>query len=227
MIEDVKDILRLFDEIDTALTQRMNMYLIGGGAMMFNNNKSFTKDLDMIVREKDEFLTLEGLLMDIGFTANRPTKEYCRFNLSNILIRDDGYRIDLFHDKVCKKLHLSGRMANRSVKRYEGDRLTVFSIVPSDIFVFKSITDRAGDLTDCHSMIDEMKVDWNIVLEEIEGQVEEGEDVWITWFYDRIATLSEKFDLYIPILDRISKMNDRFLERWEEEMISKLPEDER
>ena len=76
-------------------------------------------------------------------------------------------------------------------------------------------------------MIDEMKVDWNIVLEEIEGQVEEGEDVWITWFYDRIATLSEKFDLYSPILDRISKMNDRFLERWEEEMISKLPEDER
>ncbi len=76
-------------------------------------------------------------------------------------------------------------------------------------------------------MIDEMRIDWDIVLDEIENQVKEGEDVWITWFYDRMATLSEKYDVYIPILNRISKMSDDFIRKWEEEMISKLPEDER
>jgi hypothetical protein len=76
-------------------------------------------------------------------------------------------------------------------------------------------------------MIDEHRISWNIVLDEIVNQVEEGEDVWITWFYDRMATLSEKYDTYIPILDRISKMSDAFITKWEQDMIDKLPKTER
>ncbi len=128
MIENIEDIIRLFDEIDGALTHKITMYLIGGGAMMFNNDKSFTKDLDVIVSKKSEFHSLEKTFMDLNFKASRPTEEYCRFNLSNILIRDDGYRVDLFHDKVCKKLHLSERMMERSIKRYDGSLLSVHSI---------------------------------------------------------------------------------------------------
>lgn len=227
MINDIDDIIRLFDEIDKTLDCEVNMYLIGGGAMMFNDDKAFTKDLDIIVENKGEFILLENTFIDLGFNANRPTEECCRLNLSNILVRDDGYRVDLFHDKVCKKLHLSKRMIERSMTRYSGKNLSVHSISPSDILVFKSITDRPGDLSDCITMIDEHRISWNIVLDEIVNQVEEGEDVWITWFHDRMATLSEKYDTYIPILDRISKMSDAFITKWEQDMIDKMPKSER
>ena len=52
-------------------------------------------------------------------------------------------------------------------------------------------------------------------------------NVWITWFCDRLTTMSEKYDTYIPILNRITKLSDEFLEKWEQEMIDKLPEGER
>jgi len=227
MITNVNDILHLFDEIDRMLCVKTDIYLIGGGAMMFNADKTLTKDLDMVVYDKDDFLRLEDTFIKLGFEAKSPTDEYQRFNLSNILIREDGYRVDLFHEKVCRKLRLSERMMERSTTRYSGERLSVHSISPHDIIVFKSITDRVGDFDDCMSMIDEMKIDWNIVLDEIEHQVDEGEDVWITWFCDRLTTMSEKYDAYIPILNRITKLSDAFLEKWEQEMIDKLPEDER
>ncbi|MBO7205525.1 MAG: hypothetical protein J6V08_03810 [Candidatus Methanomethylophilaceae archaeon] len=227
MITDIKDIIRLFDEIDDALSVRTDMYLIGGGAMMFNADKALTKDLDMVVYDKESFHRLEDTFIKLGFEAKSPTDEYLRFNLSNILIREDGYRVDLFHEKVCRKLRLSERMMGRSITRFSGKNLFVHSISPHDIIVFKSITDRAGDFDDCMSMVDEMKIDWNIVLDEIEHQVKEGEDVWITWFCDRLTTMSEKYDTYIPILNRITNLSDEFIEKWEQEMIDKLPEDER
>ena len=51
--------------------------------------------------------------------------------------------------------------------------------------------------------------------------------MWITWFCDRLTTMSERYDTYIPILNRITKLSDEFIVKWEQEMIDKLPEDER
>jgi hypothetical protein len=39
--------------------------------------------------------------------------------------------------------------------------------------------------------------------------------------------MSEKYDSYIPILNRITKLSDEFIAKWEQEMIDKLSEDER
>ena len=48
MIEKTKEIDSLLMEIDSQLTERTKVFLIGGGAMMYNALKAYTKDLDMV-----------------------------------------------------------------------------------------------------------------------------------------------------------------------------------
>ena len=227
MIGETKEIDSLLMEIDSQLTERTKVFLIGGGAMMYNALKAYTKDLDMVTTSLKEYETIRDALFRIGFESTKPTPEYCRFNLSNILQREDGNRIDLFYRTVCNKLKLSDEMVERATLRFEGKYLSLYSCSPSDIIVFKSITDRDGDIQDCISLIRSGDTEWKVVLEEILNQVNDGEGVWITWVEDKMRRIHEESQIRIPILKELTKLSDEFIAKWEQEMIDKLPEDER
>ena len=47
-------ILGEFDRIDGALSEPLKLYLIGGGAMAFQDLKDATKDIDVIVRTSSD-----------------------------------------------------------------------------------------------------------------------------------------------------------------------------
>ena len=227
MIERIQEIEKVLNEIDSHIPEPTRAYLIGGGAMMYDSLKAFTKDLDMITLTSEEYVRIRDSLIEIGFESIKPTSEYCRFNLSNILQRTDGYRVDLFHRTVCNKLKLSDNMAKRAKLRYSGKNLSLYTCSPSDIIVFKSITDRDGDVEDCIFLIRSGYVDWNVVLDEIKDQVSTGEGIWITWMEEKMMRIHERSKIRIPILRELTGLSEYFIRRWEEEMISKLPEDER
>ena len=227
MIEAVEHIESVLKEIDLCLSEPTEIYLIGGGAMMYNALKEFTKDLDMITRTSNEYSRIRDALVEIGFKSIKPTSEYCRFNLSNILQRSDGYRVDLFHRTVCNKLKLSENMVKRAILRFKGLNLSLYSCSPSDIIVFKSITDRDGDIDDCISLIKSGNTEWDIVLEEIINQISAGEDIWITWMEEKMRRIHEKSKIKIPILKELTKLSEDFIMKWEQEMIDKLPKSER
>lgn len=63
------------------------------------------------------------------------------------------------------------------------------SCAMEDILIFKSITERDGDLEDSKAIITGTRVDWKAFMGEIGMQISEGEDVWITWIADRLLAV--------------------------------------
>ena len=78
-----------------------------------------------------------------------------------------------------------------------------------------------GDLEDCIQLIEMNQVDWKVVMEEILVQIESGEEVWITWMAERLNLLNESMGVSIPILRRINRLADEYLERWEKELLDR------
>lgn len=108
--------------------------------MMFMGSKAATKDVDLVVRGESAYTTVRTALMDMGFKPIRPGAEYARMNLSDMLEREDGFRIDLFDTRACGRLGLSEEMASRTAQRYSKGGVRLLSCSGSDILIFKSIT---------------------------------------------------------------------------------------
>lgn len=49
-VSSKEDILKLFDEIDTAVTKSVKLYVFDGANMVIRGMKISTKDIDVIVR---------------------------------------------------------------------------------------------------------------------------------------------------------------------------------
>ena len=214
MIEASAEIDRFVKELSEEVHGPVHLYLLGGGSMNAGL-KYFTKDIDLVVRTEQEYNSCVEAMKRMGFRSIRPGAGYSRMNLSDMLEREDGYRIDIFNDRVCGKLRLSEGMVSRSKERVRHEGVILSSCSMEDILIFKSITEREGDLQDCKAIITGTMVDWMIFLKELEEQISTGEDVWITWVADRLWILREEARLSIPVLDKIIEMADDYLDRWE------------
>ena len=109
MISKSKQIEDLFEEIDEELIAKVNVYIIGGAALLLEGLKPSTKDIDLIINIKEEFTSFKNTLISLNFKSETPTIEYEKLELSEILVRED-FRIDVFLKKVCKKFVLSDGM---------------------------------------------------------------------------------------------------------------------
>ena len=221
MIGASTEVDRFVEELSGSVREPIHLYLLGGGSMMYAGLKYFTKDIDLVVRTEHEYDVCVEAMKRMGFRSIRPGAGYSRMNLSDMLERDDGYRIDIFNDRVCGKLRLSDGMVSRSSERVRHEDVALSSCAMEDILIFKSITEREGDLEDSKAIITGTMVDWNVFLTELEEQIETGEDVWITWIADRLWLLREDAGLSIPVLDRVIRMADDYLERWESELLER------
>ena len=212
MISEFKQIEDLFKEIDDKLTKKVNVYIIGGTALLFEGSKPATKDIDLILENKKEFITFEEALISLNFKEEMPTTDYKKMELTKIMVRDD-YRIDAFLKKVCKKFDLSKDMIKRSDKILRLKNIFVYKCSNEDIFLFKSMTERPGDLEDCIELV-KKGLDWNAIKNELFDQINNtGQDVWITWIGERLDELIKK-GLTIPIIKDINELRDDFFIRF-------------
>lgn len=206
----------LFGEIGTALHAETRLYVIGGAVLVRRRLKNATKDIDVIVSTREEFSGIENALKGLGFTAAKLTSRYNKMNLSHILARDD-FRIDLFEKVVCSKFHLSKAMAKRAEKVYDKNKLSVFLCSNEDIFLFKTMTEREGDLDDCVALA-KTGLDWGAMLDELKTQVREsGNDVWITWIGERLELLEDR-GLEIPIIKDVRLLCEELYDRLERKL---------
>jgi len=213
MISDFKHIEMLFEEVDHYVKTKVDVYVIGGVALLYQGLKPATKDIDLIILRKEEFSAFEHALKNARFTTKIPTALYKKTNLSQILTRDD-FRIDAFHETVCRKFSLSKGMQKRAKKLVAFSHLTLYFCSNEDIFVFKTFTEREGDLEDCIALA-KKGLDWNVIVRELQAQMRHsGEDVWITWVGERLDLLMEK-GLNIPVIDEIDTLRDRYFEERE------------
>jgi hypothetical protein len=212
MIESVKDLENIFKEIDSKLKTKTTAYLIGGGALMFFGLKNLTKDIDLVVKSEPEYRSIYSSIKSIGYKETALTDGIQRLNISAAMQRVD-FRIDLFLNKICGKMEFSDSMALRAKPLFQGKNLSISFASKEDVFVFKTITDRVGDKTDCEAILNQ-NPDWSIILKEILFQSKKGEAVWITYINERLIEFEEK-GYKIPIQKQTGKETKKFYEKLE------------
>jgi len=211
MIIAFTEIEKLFEEIDHLLNKQARVYIIGGAALLHRGIKAATKDLDLVVATKQEFFGIQNALNKIKFTTQIPGKEYTHLNISQIFLRDD-FRIDLFEKEVCGRFSLSEKMMGRAEPMVMLNRLAIFLCSNEDIFLFKTMTEREGDITDCISIAATQGLDWEVILEELQGQIKHSQQkVWITWIGERLDLLVER-GVDIPIMNAVDTLREAYFE---------------
>jgi len=219
MISDGKQLEQLFQEINHSLTGNVSLYIIGGAALLYQGLKTATKDIDVIVDDKDSYDTIVRTLLSLEFKRQDPTEAYKKMEVNTILERHD-FRIDLFLQTVCKKVRLSTAMKNRAIPLLPSENLQVFLCSNEDIFLFKSMTEREGDLEDCIALV-QRGIHWDAILHEIQSQIQRsGEHVWITWVGERLDLLEVK-GLTIPIMKTINQLRDDYFKNLEKQFSNK------
>jgi hypothetical protein len=218
MIQSVKDLNNIFKAIDSKASNKINAYLIGGGALMQFGLKGLTKDIDLVVKSKKEYEALYGIVKLLGYKETALTEGINRLAISAALQKEDA-RIDMFLDKICGKMSFSNAMVSRSKIFFEGKNLSVYAASIEDIFVFKTITDREGDKADCEAIL-QQSPNWNTILGEIREQSKKGEQVWLTYINERLLEFESK-GYAVPILKQIEKGAEQYYKILEKKLAKK------
>lgn len=213
MISEFNQIEELFNEINKVMNRKVTAFIIGGAVMLYQGLKPATKDIDIVVKTKEEFTELQKALIKLQFTSKIPGAEYKHMNLNQVFQRED-FRIDIFQKEVCGKFFLSLEMMQRAKTVIDLNHIKVVLSSNEDVFLFKTMTEREGDLEDCVSLA-QTGIEWDIIFSELKSQIKESkQNIWITWVGERLDLLEER-GLTIPIMTEINKLRDPFFGEWE------------
>ncbi|MFH0875431.1 MAG: DUF6036 family nucleotidyltransferase [archaeon] len=203
MISEFKIIEAQLIELNKYLKTKAEIYIIGGAVLLYHGLKPATKDIDIVVDSEAQFRALENAFKDAGYKTRIPGTEYKHMDLSQIFIKGD-MRIDLFLHTVCSRFFLSENMKKRAIKVIDLNNIAVYLCSKEDIFLFKTMTDREGDVEDC-TVLFQRGLDWDAILNELIYQAKEtGNDVWITWVGERLETLVERgINFPKPFMDKV------------------------
>jgi len=196
---------QLLAEIGNAFDEPTDVYLIGGCNLALRGIKASTKDIDLIVKDKHTFRAVESALKRIDFMPLKSfSKAYKDMHPSAIFERPGYPRIDVFTKTVCDALVLNDSMVERSRGLRYGN-LQVGLIRLEDILLFKSITEREGDLEDAADIIRKEKIDWDILFEEVIAQEEATGKTFCFDVLDSLELLEERYGQKIRVVKKLSR----------------------
>jgi len=211
-----------FDKLD-AKTQPATLYLIGGGAMAFYGLKEATKDIDIILTNAEQLNSLLTALSKSGYDKPAQaliTKSYCKMQTNAIMENTDGFRWDLFINKVCNALVLSEAIKQRAKPLYKGSHLTVLITSKEDIFLFKGITEREADLDDMR-ILAESGLDWKLISRECQMQSAAAGVPWEMALSQNLQDLNQRYHIDSPIAKEIRGVAEEKLEKLSKETLLK------
>jgi len=215
MITEFNQIEDMFREIDKVMFKKADAFIIGGAALLHQGLKPATKDIDIVFYTKEEFIGFQKALEKLSFQPKIPGRKYTHMNINQIFQKGD-FKIDLFEKEVCGRFSLTKDMMQRAKNIIDLNHLTVFLCSNEDIFLFKTMTEREGDLEDCISLA-KRGIKWEIILNELKNQIKKSrQDVWITWVGERLDILEEK-GVNIPIMKEINQLRERYFKEYEKE----------
>ncbi len=202
---------KLLLDVARRLKKKITVYAIGGTAMMFLGMKNATRDIDLVfenIKEREIFIkTIESL----GYSKMNSIEVYgAKKNHPEMFTRGDE-RFDLFVKDVIDFV-FSESMQNRANKTYQFEKNLILKIAdPQDIILMKCATDRLKDLDDARAIINTIKIDWNLLIEEAKNQVSLGKDraVFDLGFF--LESLKKKMKIKVPqeILDELFKFAEQ------------------
>ncbi|MCW4018961.1 MAG: hypothetical protein NWF00_09840 [Candidatus Bathyarchaeota archaeon] len=190
-----------FDKLNANTKHQLTLFLIGGGAMAFYGLKDATKDIDIILTSSEDLNGLKAALESTGYKTPEPafiTTPYNNMQTNAILENQDGFRWDLFVNKVCNALTLTAAMKQRAKQLYKGNCLTVAIAAKEDVFILKGITERETDLDDMR-ILAESGLQWNIINQECQNQSAASGRIWEDALYQKLLDLKAKHHIESPI----------------------------
>lgn len=193
---------REFEKIATRVKTDISIYLIGGCSMSFRGLKETTKDVDIVFQTHSDFDVFCHALFGAQYwEPARVEREYAQLHASKMFRNKDDFNLDLFVERVIKKLYLSKSMISRAelYKKYEN--LSVYLLSKEDIFLFKGLASegRERDLPDMRVIYPNLN--WNIIKEELKSQKLSEE--LVEHFKRRLVKFRETYQLDVPILNQI------------------------
>lgn len=194
------------EKLNELISDHVNLYLIGGGSMSFQNLKEATKDIDVVVRSKNDMDLIKLTLIRMGYLVPAIRGPYKQMQASLIMENQDSFRWDIFVDIVCGGLKLSDAMIDRSVNMFSMDKVSIYMISLEDIFIFKSITSRERDREDMYLLFLQ-GLDFNIIRNEIIWQNEQNMNVaWLAYFFNGLEEVVEHYSIVIPFFEEFHDM---------------------
>jgi uncharacterized nucleotidyltransferase DUF6036 len=202
--------------INKCLNNQINIYIFGGGAMSFFDLKTATKYIDVLLSSEAEASALIKALYKSGYKKIE-TKDpiYLKMKTREIIENIDGFRWDIFVDKICGGLTFSKNMQKRSKRYQEFTNIKTYLVSPEDIFILKSVTSRQRDREDMFTLFSH-GLNIEIIKKEIQKQAKIDENkAWLSYFFVGLDELVNEYDVIFPNYDE-------FLKLAEEEMLEKL-----
>jgi hypothetical protein len=151
-----------FQELADLLDEEVEVYLIGGGAMTLQELKNATKDIDLLVETAAERERLRQSLMAADYRFPDDLREEYEELETAFILQNGTRRFDVFPRQVAGELMLTDTMKERSQHLFEAGPLTVRMVSVNDIFLFKSVANRADDVDDMVTLaqagIDEVEI---------------------------------------------------------------------
>ncbi len=188
------------NEVAKALEAPCSVYLIGGCAMCFKDLKTATKDVDAIVISRQEFDTLDKAILKAGFRRNTDLKD--DFYLTALAVYEKGSsRIDVFLKEVGKMLKFTSSMKQRAKLHSNAGNLKVYTASNEDIFLFKAMTPRPGDVDDCVALM-RTPLNYDAIYEECMNQ-SSSEKKWYFWLYEKLCAIENSAGIESPIKNKV------------------------
>lgn len=188
-------------KVGSHVEKPLKIYMIGGCALSFRGLKEYTKDVDIIVESQKDFVILDGAIKDAGFKLETDLEDEFYLTALAVYTKGDDSRIDVFLKQVGKMLYLSESMVQRAEFFRNYSKLSLYLISLEDIFLFKSMASRPGDIIDCDRLV-RTGINYNIAYNEIINQSTKGKN-WFFWVYENICRLENYNNLQLPIKSKV------------------------
>jgi hypothetical protein len=191
----------LFIEISKKIKRKIEIYVVGGTAMMLHGLKETTLDIDLVfLSQKDKDLFKEAAL-SLGYKELDSKVIYGKKENSPEMINLGDSRLDLFLISVIDFV-FSENMQKRALTIHEfGNNLIIKVADIHDIIVMKCATRRLKDEDDIINLIKNNKINWDIIINEAKTQVLLGKE---TAFLDLGSLLERlKFNYKLDISQKM------------------------
>jgi len=189
-------------EIGDKLDSTVHAYLFGGANMLLQGLKKATKDFDIVVEKKEDFLRLKDALLALGFeplARVQITLSDKKLNPSGIYVSKNLPRFDLFTKVICNDFFLIGEMKARA-KAMAFGKLVLHLLSLEDVFLLKSITEREGDLEDMATILKRGgNLKWSEILKTYYEEEEAIKKHFCFVMLDNIEILQQREGITIPI----------------------------
>lgn len=195
----------LFTDIAKILSEKIEVYAIGGTAMMFLGLKEQTLDIDLVfLKERDRRLLIDAAKA-LGYKEMDSKTVYGQKKDIPLMIKLDDSRLDLFSNGVIST-KFSEEMVKRVVQTNEFYRNLIIKVVDvHDILVMKCVTLREKDEEDILRIIENKQINWDIITNEAENQIKLGNEKAVLDMGTTFEKLKNKHKAPIPneVLDKL------------------------